>query len=461
MIKEYKTISEISGPLMVVRQVAGVTYNELVEIELPNGDLRRGKVLEVNGDKAVVQLFEPSAGINLAQSKVRFLGHPLQLAVSGDMLGRVFSGMGDPIDGGPAILPEEYRDINGLAMNPAARDYPNEFIQTGISTIDGLNTLVRGQKLPIFSGSGLPHNQLAAQIARQAKVLDGASNFAVVFAAIGITFEESEYFVQEFRRTGAIDRTVLFINLANDPAVERISTPRMALTAAEYLAFEKGMHVLVILTDITNYAEALREISAAKKEVPGRRGYPGYLYTDLATMYERAGRQLGKPGSITMIPILTMPEDDKTHPIPDLTGYITEGQIILSRELYRKGVLPPVDVLPSLSRLKDKGIGAGKTREDHANTMNQLFAAYATGKENKELMAILGEAALSPTDLLYAKFADEFEKRYVTQGQDENRSIQETLDLGWELLSILPETELKRIKPEYIDKYLPKKDKQQ
>ena len=461
MIKEYKTISEISGPLMVVRQVAGVTYDELVEIELPNGDLRRGKVLEVNGDKAVVQLFEPSAGINLAQSKVRFLGHPLQLAVSGDMLGRVFSGMGDPIDGGPAILPEEYRDINGLAMNPAARDYPNEFIQTGISTIDGLNTLVRGQKLPIFSGSGLPHNQLAAQIARQAKVLDGASNFAVVFAAIGITFEESEYFVQEFRRTGAIDRTVLFINLANDPAVERISTPRMALTAAEYLAFEKGMHVLVILTDITNYAEALREISAAKKEVPGRRGYPGYLYTDLATMYERAGRQLGKPGSITMIPILTMPEDDKTHPIPDLTGYITEGQIILSRELYRKGVLPPVDVLPSLSRLKDKGIGAGKTREDHANTMNQLFAAYATGKENKELMAILGEAALSPTDLLYAKFADEFEKRYVTQGQDENRSIQETLDLGWELLSILPETELKRIKPEYIDKYLPKKDKQQ
>ena len=461
MIKEYKTISEISGPLMVVRQVQGVTYDELVEIELPNGDLRRGKVLEVNGDKAVVQLFEPSAGINLAQSKVRFLGHPLQLAVSGDMLGRVFSGMGDPIDGGPAILPEEYRDINGLAMNPAARDYPNEFIQTGISSIDGLNTLVRGQKLPIFSGSGLPHNQLAAQIARQAKVLDGASNFAVVFAAIGITFEESEYFVQEFRRTGAIDRTVLFINLANDPAVERISTPRMALTAAEYLAFEKGMHVLVILTDITNYAEALREVSAAKKEVPGRRGYPGYLYTDLATMYERAGRQLGKPGSITMIPILTMPEDDKTHPIPDLTGYITEGQIILSRELYRKGVLPPVDVLPSLSRLKDKGIGAGKTREDHANTMNQLFAAYATGKENKELMAILGEAALSPTDLLYAKFADEFEKRYVTQGQDENRSIQETLDLGWELLAILPETELKRIKPELIDKYLPKKDKQQ
>lgn len=461
MIKEYRTIEEISGPLMVVRRVEGVAYDELVEIELPNdGGIRRGKVLEVNGDKAVVQLFEASSGINLAQSKVRFLGHSLELGVSEDMLGRVFSGMGEPIDGGPDIIADEYRDINGLAMNPAARDYPNEFIQTGISAIDGLNTLVRGQKLPIFSGSGLPHNQLAAQIARQAKVLDDDSKFAVVFAAIGITFEESEYFVQEFRRSGAIDRTVMFVNLANDPAVERISTPRMALTAAEYLAFEKDMHVLVILTDITNYAEALREISAAKKEVPGRRGFPGYLYTDLATMYERAGRQLGKEGSITMIPILTMPEDDKTHPIPDLTGYITEGQIILSRELYRKNVLPPVDVLPSLSRLKDKGIGDGKTREDHSGTMNQLFAAYATGKENKELMSILGEAALSPTDLKYAKFADEFEKRYVAQGPDENRSIEETLDLGWELLSMLPESELKRIKPELIDKYLPKKDKQ-
>ncbi len=458
MIKEYRTIQEVNGPLMVVRRVSGVTYDELGEIELPDGTVRRCQVLEVNGDNAVVQLFESSAGINLAESKVRFLGHPLQLGVSGDMLGRVFNGMGKPIDGGPEILAEEYRDINGLPMNPAARDYPNEFIQTGISTIDGLNTLVRGQKLPIFSGSGLPHAALAAQIARQAKVLDGESNFAVVFAAIGITFEESEFFVSEFKRTGAIDRTVLFTNLANDPAVERIATPRMALTAAEYLAFEKGMHVLVILTDITNYAEALREISAAKKEVPGRRGYPGYLYTDLATMYERAGRQVGKEGSITMIPILTMPEDDKTHPIPDLTGYITEGQIILSRELYRRGVNPPVDVLPSLSRLKDKGTGEGKTREDHSGTMNQLFAAYATGKENKELMSILGEAALSPTDLLYAKFADEFEKRYVSQGTDENRSIQETLDLGWELLSILPRSELKRIKPEMIDKYLPKKD---
>ena len=404
----------------------------------------------------MVQLFEANAGINLAHAKVRFLGHPLQLAVSRDMLGRVFNGMGQPIDGGPEILAEEYRDINGLAMNPAARAYPNEFIQTGVSSIDGLNTLVRGQKLPIFSGSGLPHAALAAQIARQAKVLDGDSNFAVVFAAIGITFEEANYFVEEFQRTGAIERTVLFTNLANDPAVERIATPRMALTAAEYLAFHENMHVLVILTDITNYAEALREISAAKKEVPGRRGDPGYLYTDLATMYERAGRQVGRAGSITMIPILTMPEDDKTHPIPDLTGYITEGQIILSRELHRAGIQPPVDVLPSLSRLKDKGIGAGKTREDHAGTMNQLFAAYSAGKQAKELMSILGEAALSPTDLLYARFAEEFEKKYVGQGFEENRSIQETLAIGWDLLSILPETELKRIKQEHIDKYLPR-----
>ena len=457
-MKEYKTIHEISGPLMVVEQVSGVTYNELAEIELADGSVRRCKVLEVNGDKAVVQLFESSAGINLKESRIRLLGHPLELGVSGDMLGRVFNGMGQPIDGGPAILAEKRLDINGQPINPAARDYPNEFIQTGISTIDGLNTLVRGQKLPIFSGSGLPHAQLAAQIARQAKVLDGESNFAVVFAAIGITFEEAEFFISDFKRTGAIDRTVLFTNLANDPAVERIATPRMALTAAEYLAFEKGMHVLVILTDITNYAEALREVSAAKKEVPGRRGYPGYLYTDLATMYERAGRKLGCEGSITMIPILTMPEDDKTHPIPDLTGYITEGQIILSRDLYRKGILPPVDVLPSLSRLKDKGVGVGKTREDHAPTMNQLFAAYASGKEAKELMTILGEAALSPTDLLYAKFADEFEKRDVTQGSEENRDIFQTLDLGWELLSILPRSELKRIKSEMVDKYYPEKD---
>ena len=455
MIKEYKTIQEIASPLMIVKNVEGVTYDELAEIELPNGEVRRCKVLEVEDDHAVVQLFESAQGINLAQSKVRFLGHPLQLGVSEDMLGRVFDGMGEPIDGGPAILAEEHRDINGLPMNPAARAYPAEFIQTGVSTIDGLNTLVRGQKLPIFSASGLPHAALAAQIARQAKVLGDNENFAVVFAAIGITFEESEYFIQEFRRTGAIDRTVVFSNLANDPAVERIATPRMALTAAEYLAFEKDMQVLVILTDITNYAEALREVSAAKKEVPGRRGYPGYLYTDLATLYERAGRRIGKSGSITMIPILTMPEDDKTHPIPDLTGYITEGQIILSRDLYRKGIIPPVDVLPSLSRLKDKGIGEGKTREDHSGTMNQLFAAYARGKDAKELMTILGEAALSDDDKQFAKFADAFEQRYVNQGNNTNRTIEDTLNLGWELLSLLPRTELKRIKPELIEKYMP------
>ena len=455
MIREYKTIQEIASPLMIVKNVEGVTYDELAEIELPNGEVRRCKVLEVEDDHAVVQLFESAQGINLAQSKVRFLGHPLQLGVSEDMLGRVFNGMGEPIDGGPAILAEEHRDINGLPMNPAARAYPAEFIQTGVSTIDGLNTLVRGQKLPIFSASGLPHAALAAQIARQAKVLGDNENFAVVFAAIGITFEESEYFIQEFRRTGAIDRTVVFSNLANDPAVERIATPRMALTAAEYLAFEKDMQVLVILTDITNYAEALREVSAAKKEVPGRHGYPGYLYTDLATLYERAGRRIGKAGSITMIPILTMPEDDKTHPIPDLTGYITEGQIILSRDLYRKGIIPPVDVLPSLSRLKDKGIGEGKTREDHSGTMNQLFAAYARGKDAKELMTILGEAALSDDDKQFAKFADAFEQRYVNQGNNTNRTIEDTLNLGWELLSLLPRTELKRIKPELIEKYMP------
>ncbi len=455
MIKEYRTIDEVAGPLMLVRNVEGVAYDELGEVELPDGSRRRCKVLEINGNDALVQLFESSAGINLKDSKVRFLGHGIELSVSEDMLGRVFDGMGRPRDGGPEIIADEKRNINGTPMNPAARNYPDEFIQTGISTIDGLNTLVRGQKLPIFSGSGLPHAQLAAQIARQAKVLKADAKFAVVFAAIGITFEEADFFISDFKRTGAIDRTVLFVNLANDPAIERISTPRMALTAAEYLAFEKDMHVLVILTDITNYAEALREVSAARKEVPGRRGYPGYLYTDLATMYERAGRNLESEGSITMIPILSMPEDDKTHPIPDLTGYITEGQIILSRELYRKNVLPPVDVLPSLSRLKDKGIGNGKTREDHAGTMNQLFAAYARGKEAKELMTILGEAALSEIDKLYAKFADAFERDYVTQGYDENRSIEETLDLGWKLLSILPKSELKRIKPEFIDKYLP------
>ncbi|WP_265445693.1 V-type ATP synthase subunit B [Acetivibrio straminisolvens] len=456
MLKEYRTINEVAGPLMLVQKVEGVKYGELGEIELSSGEIRRCKVLEVNGDNALVQLFESSTGINVATSKVRFLGRSIELPVSLDMLGRVFSGMGKPLDGGPNIIPDKRLDINGLPMNPAARNYPSEFIQTGVSAIDGLNTLVRGQKLPIFSGSGLPHAQLAAQIARQAKVLGTDSKFAVVFAAVGITFEEADYFISDFKRTGAIDRTVLFINLANDPAIERISTPRMALTAAEYLAFEKDMHVLVIITDITNYAEALREVSAARKEVPGRRGYPGYLYTDLATIYERAGRKIDSEGSITLIPILTMPEDDKTHPIPDLTGYITEGQIILSRELHRKGITPPIDVLPSLSRLKDKGIGKGKTREDHADTMNQLFAAYARGKEAKELAVILGDAALSDTDKLYAKFADAFEKEYVSQGFSEDRTIEKTLEIGWKLLSILPRAELKRIRDEYLDKYLPK-----
>lgn len=453
MPKEYRTIQEVAGPLMLVQGVEGVTYDELGEIELANGEIRRCKVLEVNGSDAMVQLYESSTGINLSNSKVRFLGRGVELGASEDMLGRVFDGMGRPIDGGPEILPDKRMDINGLPMNPAARSYPNEFIQTGVSAIDGLNTLVRGQKLPIFSMSGLPHAQLAAQIARQAKVRGKDERFAVVFAAMGITFEESNFFVESFKETGAIDRTVLFVNLANDPAVERIATPRMALTAAEYLAFEKDMHVLVILTDITNYADALREISAARKEVPGRRGYPGYMYTDLAQLYERAGRQKGKEGSITMLPILTMPEDDKTHPIPDLTGYITEGQIILSRDLYRKGIAPPIDVLPSLSRLKDKGIGEGKTRADHANTMNQLFSAYARGKDAKELMVILGEAALTEIDLLYAKFADAFEAEYVSQGYNADRDIQETLDIGWKLLSMLPRTELKRIDDKFLDKY--------
>ncbi len=453
MPKEYRTIEEVAGPLMLVKGVEDVNYNDLGEIILADGEKRRCKVLEIDGSNALVQLFEPSTGINLASSKVRFLGRSMELGVSADMLGRVFDGLGRPIDDGPDILPDERLDVNGLPMNPAARSYPEEFIQTGISAIDGLNTLVRGQKLPIFSASGLPHAQLAAQIARQAKVRGTDEQFAVVFAAMGITFEESNFFVESFRETGAIDRTVMFVNLANDPAVERIATPKMALTAAEYLAFRKEMHVLVILTDITNYADALREVSAARKEVPGRRGYPGYMYTDLATIYERAGRQMGKKGSITMIPILTMPEDDKTHPIPDLTGYITEGQIILSRELYRKNIMPPIDVLPSLSRLKDKGIGENKTRADHADTMNQLFAAYARGKEAKELMVILGEAALTEIDKKYAKFADEFENRYVSQGYQTNREIEETLDIGWDLLSILPRGELKRIKDEYLDKY--------
>ena len=453
MPREYRTIQEVAGPLMLVKGVEGVAYDELGEIELFNGEKRRCKVLEINEGNALVQLFESSTGISLESSKVRFLGHSMELGVSEDMLGRVFDGLGRPIDGGPEILPDRRVDVNGLPMNPAARNYPQEFIQTGVSAIDGLNTLVRGQKLPIFSASGLPHAQLAAQIARQAEVRGTQEPFVVVFAAMGITFEESDFFVKSFQETGAIDRTVLFVNLANDPAVERIATPKMALTAAEYLAFEKDMHVLVILTDITNYADALREISAARKEVPGRRGYPGYMYTDLASLYERAGRQKGKAGSITLIPILTMPEDDKTHPIPDLTGYITEGQIILSRELYRKNIAPPIDVLPSLSRLKDKGIGQGKTREDHAATMNQLFAAYARGKDAKELMVVLGEAALTETDKLYANFADAFEREYVSQGYRTDRSVEETLDLGWKLLGMLPRSELKRISDALLDEY--------
>ncbi len=453
MPKEYRTIQEVAGPLMLVRDVENVTYDELGEIELASGEVRRCKVLEINGSDALVQLFDSATGINLSNSKVRFLGRSMELGVSEDMLGRVFDGMGRPIDEGPEILPEARMDINGLPMNPAARSYPEEFIQTGVSAIDGLNTLVRGQKLPIFSASGLPHANLAAQIARQAKVRGKDDKFAVVFAAMGITFEESNFFIESFKETGAIDRTVLFVNLANDPAIERISTPRVALTAAEYLAFEKDMHVLVILTDITNYADALREVSAARKEVPGRRGYPGYMYTDLASLYERAGRQNGKKGSITMIPILTMPEDDKTHPIPDLTGYITEGQIILSRELYKKGIMPPIDVLPSLSRLKDKGIGKGKTREDHADTMNQLFSAYAQGKQAKELSAILGESALSDTDKKYMEFGRLFEQHFLNQGFDTNRSIEETLDLGWLLLSVLPKNTLDRIDNAVVDKF--------
>ncbi|MDD2485518.1 MAG: V-type ATP synthase subunit B [bacterium] len=454
MQKEYLTVAEVVGPLMLVRAVEGVKFAELAEIELPDGEIRHGRVLEISGDTALIQLFEGTTGMNIYSSRVRFLGRSLEFGVSEDILGRVFDGLGRPIDDGPEIIPERRLDINGEPINPYARDYPSEFIQTGISAIDGLNTLVRGQKLPIFSLSGLPHSRIAAQITRQSRVLGTTEKFAVVFGAMGITYEEAEYFISDFRRTGAVDRSVIFINLANDPAVERIATPRMALTSAEYLAFDKGMHVLVILTDMTNYAEALREISAARKEVPGRRGYPGYLYTDLATIYERAGRIRGREGSITQIPILTMPEDDKTHPIPDLTGYITEGQIILSRELHRRGIYPPIDVLPSLSRLKEKGIGKGKTREDHSSLSSQLFAAYARGKEAKELAVVLGEAALSPEDKMFADMADAFEERFIKQGENENRGIEQTLDIGWRLLALLPHSELKRVSEEYIEKYM-------
>jgi V/A-type H+-transporting ATPase subunit B len=443
--------------LVLLDGVEGVTYGELTDIKMPDGKMRRGRVLEVNGDKALVQVFEGTSGIAPETITVKFLGKGIELGVSQDMLGRVFDGFGRPIDDGPAIIPEKWLNINGSPMNPFARDYPNEFIQTGISTIDLLNTLVRGQKLPIFSGSGLPHARLAAQIARQARTLKTGERFAVIFAAMGITFEEAEFFIADFRRTGAIERAVLFMNLADDPPIERIAVPRMALTAAEYLAYEKDMHVLVILIDLTNYCEALREISAARKEVPGRRGYPGYLYTDLSTIYERAGRIKGKGGSITQIPVLTMPEDDKTHPIPDLTGYITEGQIIISRPIHTQGIYPPVDVLPSLSRLKDKGIGDGKTREDHADVMNQLYAAYARGKNAKELAVVLGESALSEADILFVKFSDAFEDKFVRQGEDENRSIEESLALAWDLLAMLPKGELKRIRDKWIEKYYPKK----
>jgi len=461
MVKEYRTIREIAGPLVLVGEISGVKYDELVELEMPDGEIRRGKTLEVSGDTALVQLFEGATGVDINHSKVRFLGRGLELGVSPDILGRVFDGMGRPIDDGPSVIPEKRLNINGDPINPYARAYPSEFIQTGISSIDGLNTLVRGQKLPIFSGFGLPHAELAAQIARQATVRGTGEQFAVVFGAMGITFEEADYFISDFKKTGAIERATLFVNLANDPAIERIATPRMALTAAEYLAFDLNMHVLIILTDMTNYCEALREISAARKEVPGRRGYPGYLYTDLSTIYERAGRLKDSTGSITQIPVISMPEDDKTHPIPDLTGYITEGQIILDRPLHRRGISPPINVLPSLSRLRDKGIGEGKTREDHADVSNQLFAAYARGKEVQELAVILGEAALSEADKAFFKFADVFEDKFVRQGQDENRTIEDTIELGWQLLTLLPKTELKRIRQEYIDKYYPEKTEEE
>lgn len=456
MFKEYLTVKEVVGPLVLVEKVKDVKYGELVEIKFPDGRVGLGNVLEVTTDAALVQSFEATRGLNINQTRVRFVGRSMELAVSRDILGRVFDGLGRPIDGGPEIIPDKRLDIHGNPINPCARDYPTDFIQTGISAIDGLNPLVRGQKLPIFSGAGLPHPRIAAQIARQAQVRGSKEEFAVVFAAMGITFEEADYFISEFRRTAAIERAVLFINLADDPAVERIATPRMALTAAEYLAFDLDMHVLVILTDMTYYCEALREVSAARKEVPGRRGYPGYLYTDLATNYERAGRIKGKKGSVTQIPILSMPEDDKTHPIPDLTGYITEGQIVLSRDLHRKGIFPPIDVLPSLSRLKEKGIGPGKTREDHSGLSNQLFAAYARGREAKELAVILGEAALSDVDKQFAKFADEFEQRFIRQGEFENRTIEDTLELGWELVSKLPRAELKRVRDEHVEKYMTK-----
>jgi len=455
--REYSTVMEVSGPLMIIGGVEGVAYGEVVVIRSPDGRQRLGQVLEARTSEAVVQVFEGTTGLDTKKTSVRFTGETMKIGVSTDMLGRVFDGTGKPMDGGPEIIPDQMRDINGEPMNPTAREYPRDFIQTGISTIDGMNTLVRGQKLPIFSGSGLPHNDLAAQIARQAKVRGQGEDFAVVFCAMGITAEEANFFVKDFEKTGALQRTVLFLNLADDPAIERLIIPRLALTTAEYLAFEKDMHVLVILTDITNYAEALREIAAAREEVPGRRGYPGYMYTDFANIYERAGRIKGKEGTITQIPILTMPDDDITHPIPDLTGYIPEGQIVLSRELHRKGISPPVNVLPCLSRLMKHGIGEGRTREDHDDVSNQLYAFYAEGGDLRDLVAVVGEEALTERDRTVLKFADEFERRFIAQGRDEDRSIEETLALSWDLLSVLPD-ELKRIDEEYIEKYLPEKE---
>ena len=460
MAIEYLGLSEVNGPLVVLEGVKNASYEEIVEFTVDGNEKKLGRIVAVYEDKAVIQVFEGTSSMSLTNTHTRLTGHPMEIGLSEEILGRTFDGIGKPIDRMGPIDAEVRRNVNGLPLNPVTRKYPRNYIHTGISAIDGLTTLIRGQKLPIFSGNGLPHDQLAAQIVQQASLGDSDEKFAIVFAAMGVKYDVAEFFRRTFEESGVSDHVVMFLNLANDPVVERLITPKVALTAAEYLAFEKGMHILVILTDITSFCEAMREVSSSRGEIPSRKGYPGYLYSELATLYERAGIVQGVEGSVTQIPILTMPNDDITHPIPDLTGYITEGQIILSRDLYRKGIIPPVDVLPSLSRLKDKGIGEGKTREDHASTMNQLFAAYATGKDNKELMSILGEAALTPTDLLYAKFADEFEKRYVNQGYEENRSIEETLDLGWELLSILPKSELKRIKPELIEKYWPKKDEQ-
>ena len=453
MMKEYQTVTNVEGPLVFVERVGNVGYNELVEVKLPNGEKRKGQVLETSKGRAVIQIFGSTVGLDIQKTKVKFVGETMKLAVSEEMLGRVFNGFGEPRDKGTPIVAEKKLDIIGAAINPMSREKPVDFIQTGISAIDGLNTLVRGQKLPIFSGFGLPHNDLAVQIARQAKVRNQSENFAVVFAAVGITHEEANFFMKDFEKTGSLERSVLFLNLADDPSVERLITPRMALTTAEYLAFEKDMHVLVIITDMTNYCEALREIAGARKEVPGRRGYPGYMYTDLASIYERAGVIKGKKGSVTQITILSMPSDDITHPIPDLTGYITEGQIVVGRELHRKGIYLPIDVLPCLSRLMNLGIGKGKTREDHRGIADQLYAAYAQGRDLRSLSAVVGEDALTEIDRKYLKFADAFEGRFIKQGKYEDRSIEQTLDLGWELIAALPESELKRVKLEHLDKF--------